>query len=184
MVNRRCGWLTSSVAIIVSCGCVEQRFVVVSDPPEAKVYLNNKPVGYTPVDVPFIYYGAYQFRLERDGYETINEVKHIAPPWYSYPPIDFLAENIYPFKASDIQRVQFQMTPTPTPNLVQLRADANELRTRGMALPPPSKPVNPNTGRPEPPPPANPWATTVPPPPPPKTPPLEPVPAPLTGPPQ
>ncbi|MCE9530900.1 MAG: PEGA domain-containing protein [Planctomycetes bacterium] len=150
MSYRGCLCLASVGILTLMSGCVERRFVIDSNPPGTKVYVNNRPVGFTPVDVPFVYYGTYLITLERDGYQTKTIEQRVAAPWYAYPPLDFLTENIYPGKASDIRRLDYEMTPLARPNLDELRYQAEELRERGRNLPEPTIPVEPRTQRPAP----------------------------------
>jgi hypothetical protein len=114
-------------------GCVERRFVIESDPPGALLYVNGVPIGPTPVDVPYIYFGKYDFTLVKDGYETQHIVERAPGPWYAYPPIDFVAENIYPFRISDVIRKSYTMQPVPQPSSTELLQKADELRQRGKA---------------------------------------------------
>src|SRR5438045_3581884 len=69
------------LAVLVS-GCVERRYVVTSDPPGALVYKNGQPIGTTPVDDTFVYYGKYHFTLVKDGYETLQVDENFSAPWY------------------------------------------------------------------------------------------------------
>jgi len=144
---RRALTLALAGMVFTLAGCVERRFVIESTPPGAKVYVNNRAIGFTPCDMPFTYYGTYQFTLELDGHQTLVKEENIAAPWYQFPPIDFVAENINPFKVSDIQRLHYDMVPMPRSNLDELRTQAEELRIRGKALPAPTLPVEPTNGR-------------------------------------
>src|SRR5262245_19788812 len=86
-------FMTQSRKIVALCalivagqfGCVERRFVIESDPPGAVVFVNGQPLGSTPVDGHFIYYGNYDFSLVEDGYETLHVDQRIRAPWYQYP---------------------------------------------------------------------------------------------------
>jgi hypothetical protein len=93
----------------LSAGCVERRFVITSDPPGALVYHNGQPIGTTPVDESFVYYGTHEFTLVRDGFETLVVREKIRTPWYEYLGIDFLSENIWPCQVSDVRRLHFTM---------------------------------------------------------------------------
>ena len=53
-------------------GCVERRYVVYTDPPGAMVFRNGQPLGATPADDHFVYYGKYKFTIIADGYETLT----------------------------------------------------------------------------------------------------------------
>jgi len=151
MLNRRVIGLASALVLTMLSGCVERRFVIETTPPGSKVYVNNRPVGFSPVDVPYTYYGKYAITLERDGYQTQLVEEKISAPWYAYPPIDFIAEHIYPFKVSDIRRLHYDLTPTVRPNIDELRYQAEELRERGRNLPEPTIQVEPARNRNQPP---------------------------------
>lgn len=128
-------------------GCVERRFTVHTEPPGAKVYVNNKPMGFSPVDVPFTYYGNYLITLEYPGYQTRHIKEHIKAPVYAYPPIDFVAESLYPGKIHDHHQFEYSLDPMPRPNLDELRAQAETLREQGRNLPEPKIP-NPSSRQP------------------------------------
>jgi hypothetical protein len=126
------------VALALGCGglagCVERRYVIETDPPGALVLVNGQPLGTTPVDGYFTYYGNYTFTLIKDGYQTKQVCQTIASPWFEVPPIDFASENLYPGKLEDIRRFRYSMEP-----LIQVRTDellqrAEELRNRGRAI--------------------------------------------------
>jgi hypothetical protein len=117
-------------------GCVERRYVVESDPPGALVLVNGQPIGTTPVDGYFQWYGKYDFTLIKDGYETKTFNERLVAPWFEFPPIDFVSENVYPGKIEDVRRLRFSLTPlvqVPTSDLMQ-RAD--QLRNQGRNIGP------------------------------------------------
>jgi len=97
-------------------GCVERRYVIESDPPGALVVANGQPIGATPVDGHFLYYGNYHFTLIKDGYETLQVDERFRAPWYEYYPIDFFSENIVPGKIEDVRRPKpYQFVPEGSP---------------------------------------------------------------------
>jgi hypothetical protein len=129
----------------LSTGCVTRSYTITTDPPNAVVYRNGIPVGPTPAEESFVYYGNYHFTIVKEGYETLQVDERIASPWYQYPVIDFLSENVWPFKLRDAHTFCYQLRP-----LQQVRQDevldrARALRGRGQAIgapapPPPSVP--------------------------------------------
>jgi PEGA domain len=128
------------VCLVLLPGCVERRFRVESNPPGAMVFVNNVPHGPTPVDVPFVYYGVYNITLIKDGYDTQTFKQRVVAPWYAYPPVDFVAESIWPMQITDLRDLYYELTPTAPPNLNQIKQDAEDLRRRAAALPPPKYP--------------------------------------------
>src|SRR4051812_1416091 len=90
--------------LAVAAGCVERRFVIDSEPPGAMVLdENNRLIGFTPVDKPFVYYGKYQFKLVKDGYETLTVTEDVVVPWFERFPLDFFTENLLPINIRDIR---------------------------------------------------------------------------------
>jgi hypothetical protein len=144
MAIRRSCFLACAGIVGLLAGCVERRLLIKTDPPGAMVYVNDKRIGPSPATVPFIYYGTYRIKLEADGYQTqvINE--KVSAPVYEYPPLDFVVENLNPFKISDNQEFLYRLVPMTRPNLDELRIRAEELRERGRELPPPTISTNSN----------------------------------------
>ena len=107
-------------------GCVRRRLTVRSNPPGARVYIDDQEIGTTPVSTSFIYYGTREIRLVRDGYESLSVLETFRPPWYQYPPIDYVAENIVPWELRDERILDFELVPArlvPNHELLQ-RAEA------------------------------------------------------------
>ena len=52
-------------------GCVKRTISITSDPGGALVWVNDREVGRTPLEIEFLYYGEYDVRVERDGQEPI-----------------------------------------------------------------------------------------------------------------
>ncbi len=126
--------------VFLSTGCVERTFTVTTNPPGALVYVNDQPIGPSPVIVPFLYYGKYRIRIEHDGYQTKTFDKRISAPLYAYPPIDFAAENLYPGRILDSRDMYFELEPTQQVSAEELLPKAQDLRERGNNLPEPKKP--------------------------------------------
>ncbi len=131
------------LALLCACetGCVRRRMTIRSNPPGALVKVDDTEIGYTPVSTPFTYYGTRQIRLEKDGFETITVKQTFRPKWYEIPPLDFFAENLWPYelrdeRALDFQLYQQQIVPDGvlTERAEQLRSSARQ----GYVVPMPS----------------------------------------------
>jgi hypothetical protein len=135
----------------LSAGCVTRSYVITSDPPGALVYRNGVPLGTTPVDDRFIYYGTYEFVLVKEGYEPLRVQQKIPIPWYEWPGFDFVSENLWPGKLRDVHRFHYQLQPLQRKQPDEVLNRAGELRNRGKALeplnanppPPPAAPRQP-----------------------------------------
>ncbi|HEY7329986.1 MAG TPA: PEGA domain-containing protein [Gemmataceae bacterium] len=153
--------LAALLMLSSTAGCVERRFTVYSEPAGALVYLNGNYLGMTPVDGYITYYGKQQITLIKEGYETLDVVQPYPPVWYDVPGLDFLTENIWPFKLRDVRKFSYTMRPLQTIPPDDVRARAEELRTRGqnIGVPLPPRAVGPASPTPPPPPPAPPEGT-------------------------
>ncbi len=136
-----CLWL--GILLLGGTGCVERRMVIATADPlyGAQVYdEKNHPIGATPVDRPFTYYGTYQFRLAKDGYETKIVEEKVRAPWYLTPGFDFITENLLPFTVRDVRYFKYTLTPMAVVPPELLLQKAQELRdygaTKGVAPPP------------------------------------------------
>jgi hypothetical protein len=131
-----------------AAGCVERKFVIESNVPNAQVYVDNRSVGAAPAYVPFDYYGHYTITVIHPGYEMVVRREHAAAPWYAYPPFDLLAD-IVPFPIRDTKRVYVELTEKPQVRTDELLERADALRARGLTLPVPENPAEPrNRGAP------------------------------------
>jgi hypothetical protein len=115
----------------VHAGCVQRRMTVRTNPPGALLYVDDYPIGTTPISTNFTYYGTRKIRLVKDGYETLTVMQPIPAPWYQFPPIDFVAENVVPGEIRDHRALDFQLRPQTIVPTDQLLSRAEELR-RGV----------------------------------------------------
>jgi hypothetical protein len=136
-----CRILMLIVLLLALNGCVERRLTIVSDPPGALVTVNNRDIGAAPVDVPddlFVYDGAYEIVLRKDGYEPLRVRQELRPPWYLRFPFDFFAEVVWPFRIRYYRELTYQLQLPPAISREQLLQSAQELRSYGQTnLPPP-----------------------------------------------
>jgi PEGA domain len=132
---KRCGWfLGAGLCAAAMAGCVERRYVIYTDPPGAVVYRNGQILGYEPVDDYFIYYGKYDFTLVKEGYEIQQVQQEIKAPWYEFPGLDFISENIIPWRIIDRRVFNYQLQPRRVANQQELLNEAQNLRNRGLGL--------------------------------------------------
>ena len=95
-----------NVALLAACllgtGCVQRTLHVDSNPPGALVYLNDEFVGRTPTSVVFTWYGTYDVRLEKEGYQALSTSREAKQPLYDMPFIDVFAEAMPGTVHSDV----------------------------------------------------------------------------------
>ncbi len=127
------------LCVLAFAGCVQRRLIVRSNPPGARVIVDDTyEMGVTPVAFNYTYYGTRKIKLVRDGYETLTVYQYIPPPWYQYPGLDFITENLVPWEIRDERVVQFQLVPQAVVPTEQVLRRAEDLRrlTHGGQLPP------------------------------------------------
>ncbi len=127
-------FLCAASLTVLLAGCVERRYVVTTEPPGAIVLRNGQPIGASPVDDHFIYYGNYHFTIVKDGFETLQVDQNIPAPWYEWPVIDFFTENLLPWTILDRREFHYQLQPKRIVNTNDLLRDAQNLRNRGLSL--------------------------------------------------
>ncbi|MDB5311940.1 MAG: hypothetical protein JWO38_6142 [Gemmataceae bacterium] len=143
----------AGLAVLTGSGCggVNRRFVIESNVPNAQVYINHRPVGAAPAHSAFEYYGYYNIEIVHPDYQREVRRVHVVAPWYAYPPFDFLAEVVWPFKVEDVRRYSFDLRPIRRTDTGELIMAADALRERGWTLPVPAEPAAPKGPPPGPP---------------------------------
>jgi hypothetical protein len=92
-------------------GCVSRRMTIRSDPPGALVEVNGERLGITPVSTDFTYYGTREITLSMPGYETLTLQQPVPPPWYQIFPIEFVADNLLPFRVTNRHDFSYRLRP-------------------------------------------------------------------------
>jgi hypothetical protein len=134
---RRVACLLSLVLVVCTAGgCVERKYTVYTDPPNALVLVNNVPLGPSPADGSFVYYGRYDFTLMAPGFETLHVQECLSPPWYEWWPLDFFFETLWPFEIQDVRTFHYRMMPVAIPNTEDLLRRSGQVRDQGRAIQP------------------------------------------------
>jgi hypothetical protein len=81
-----------------------------------------------------VYYGRYHFTIIAEGYETLQVDQKIAAPWYQFPGLDFVSENLIPWKIVDRREFSYRLEPRRIPDTNKLLSDGQNLRNRGISL--------------------------------------------------
>jgi len=137
------GWNFGCVLVIlllavVSTGCVRRRMTIRSSPPGALVFVDDQPIGVTPVSTSFLYYGTRKIQLFKDGFETVTAKQRFPTPWYQLPPVDFFSENLWPFEVRDERYVDFDMIPqqiVPNEKVLERAESLRRSARQGHATP-------------------------------------------------
>jgi hypothetical protein len=112
----------------MGCNSVKRRIIVRTQPEGALVSIDRQAVGYSPVSVPFDYYGTRLIQLQKDGFETIEVEQRIAPPFYDSFPVSFFTENFALRERRDNRVLDFELVPKQQPNENELIERANRTR--------------------------------------------------------
>ncbi len=146
---RRCVWTMRSrgsriattrvvrcLCAVVACvgclnltGCVHRRMTIHSEPPGAQVLLDGQPIGYTPASADFTYYGTREVTLVKPGFETLTTYQKVRTPWYQVPPLDFVSDNLLPFRVTDRHDFNYKLQPSVVVPTKELLDRGNRLRS-------------------------------------------------------
>ena len=107
--------------------CVQRTITITSDPPGALVWLNDREIGRTPLDVDFVYYGIYDVRLARQGYEPMITSGVALAPWWETIGLDLLAE-LAPLDLTSHVEWHYELEPLDD-DLAALEKRARDLRS-------------------------------------------------------
>lgn len=90
---------------------MHRRMTINSNPPGARVLVDGKDIGLTPVSMDFLYYGTREITLIKDGYETKTVMQDVSMPWYQVPPLDFISDNFVPYKVTNRHGFHYDLQP-------------------------------------------------------------------------
>jgi hypothetical protein len=110
-MKRLAVWGLMIAVTAVAGGCVERRIKVNTTPQGAAVVLNDEQLGMSPVSVAFQWYGDYNVRIAKQGYETLVTHRALKAPWYDSFPFDFFAEVLWPGRIVDSYEWTFELKP-------------------------------------------------------------------------
>jgi hypothetical protein len=128
--SRRCGALAALLAL---SGCVERIMKITTDPPGARVILNDEEVGRSPVKTSFLWYGDYEIILRKEGYETMRTNYRVDPPWYQIPPLDLVSETLVIGTIRDEHTLPtYTLQPTSAPAVEAVVGRAVQLREQAL----------------------------------------------------
>ena len=97
------------VGAVILGGCVERELTINTNPPRALVVLNDEEIGESPVTVSFQWYGDYNVRISKEGYETLKTHRELKGPWYDSFPFDFFAQVVIPKRVVDSYEWTFEL---------------------------------------------------------------------------
>ncbi len=117
----------SSIITVLFCGCVERRLTINTQPQGALVVLNDEEIGASPVTVPFNWYGDYDVRISKEGFQTLKTHRELKAPWHDHFPFDFFA-MLNPKRTVDSYEWTFDLAPLQQPSREELIQNAEKLK--------------------------------------------------------
>lgn len=123
-------WAVLAAVVLLTGGCVERRLTIVTEPSDAVVWLNDEEVGTTPVTVNFNWYGDYNVRIEKSGYDILNTHCAMERPLHDKFPFDFFAEVLWPKQIVDEYTWTFELQPYKQSSPEELIKEAEKMKDR------------------------------------------------------
>ncbi len=117
-----------AVICLCLCGCVERRLTINTQPQGAVVLLNDEEIGESPVTTSFNWYGDYNVKISKPGFETLKTHRLLKGPWYDKFPFDFFAQVIIPKRIVNSYDWAFELKQETPPNREKLINDAENLK--------------------------------------------------------
>ena len=115
------------IAAIILGGCVERNLTINTEPQGALVVLNDEEIGASPVTVSFEWYGDYDVRISKEGFETLKTHRNLKAPWYDNFPFDFFAW-LNPERTVDEYEWTFELSPKKEISREELIQNAEQLK--------------------------------------------------------
>lgn len=129
--RRAAGLLALAAAVWVSvAGCVERTITVRSDPPGARIYLDDVERGETPATFSFNFYGRRKLLLRKDGYEPAKEIIEVKAPLQSVFPLDIFFDLLWPLTIEENHTYDVVLQPLTEPDPQKLLFRARQLREK------------------------------------------------------
>lgn len=120
--------LLSLLLSLLLSGCVERFLRVETRPAGATVFIDGQRVGESPVDWPFVHYGAVRVDVFRNGHRARSELVELETPWFQWIPLDLFSELVDPRTHVDQHDVVLELEPLqPTVRPEPERAGNREL---------------------------------------------------------
>ena len=89
--------------------------------------LNDEEIGTSPVTVSFEWYGDYNVRISKEGFETLKTHRQLKAPWYDACPFDFFAQILSSERIVDSYEWTFELQHLRSPDREELIEQAEKL---------------------------------------------------------
>ncbi len=126
---------TLGLAVLIvaaTSGCVRRTIKITTEPPSARVFLNDQEIGRSEVSTDFLWYGDYDVVIRKEGFQTLHTHWDIKAPWYQVFPVDFFAEVLWPGHLHDLRSRHYVLEPEKIPTVQEVLGRALETRERAL----------------------------------------------------
>ena len=121
--------IVSFIAILSLTGCVERQLTINTEPQGALVFLNDEEIGESPVTVSFEWYGDYNVRISKEGFETLNTHQRLKAPLHDKFPFDLIS-LLSPKRTVDSYEWTFKLEEQKQISREELIRNAEELKKK------------------------------------------------------
>ena len=120
----------TGMSLLGLTGCVERALTIRTQPDDAVIYLNDEEIGTSPTTVSFKWYGDYNVRIVKSGYQTLKTHQELVAPLHDYFPFDFVAQILWPGHIKDEYEWEFTLEPLQPLEREQLIQQAQALEDK------------------------------------------------------
>jgi hypothetical protein len=121
----------ASCLLLTACGTNQRTLSITSEPTGALVYVNDVQLGETPLEAEFLWFGVYDIRVSKLGFEPLITTAEANPRLHDQPGFDFFSE-VLPGTRETIIRWHFTLPPEDNdqPALLERARQARESMNR------------------------------------------------------
>ena len=112
--------VATTLAALFLSGCVERKLTINTVPTGALVELNDEEIGQSPVTVSFKWYGDYNIRVSKKGYEILQTHRKLEQTFHDKFPFDFIYGVLSPKKIVDEHEWTFHLKKYTPPDRDEL----------------------------------------------------------------
>ncbi|MEK7710975.1 MAG: PEGA domain-containing protein [Planctomycetota bacterium] len=117
-----------------SGGCVRRTISITTDPPNARVFLNDQEIGRSAVTTDFLWYGDYDVIIRKEGCKTLQTNWNIKSPWYQWIPFDFFVEVLWPGWIHDARAQHYVLEAAEQASAEEVIKRAENAREQALSL--------------------------------------------------
>lgn len=119
-----------TLCLVSNSACIRRTITITTEPPNARVYLNDQEIGRSQVSTDFLWYGDYDVVIRKEGYKTVETHWQIDAPWYQIVPLDFFVEVLWPWEVHDRRSRHFDLEAQEIPTAEEVVDRAEETREK------------------------------------------------------